>query len=510
MSDAPKLPPPITLSSLRYRDQVLGCWTGKNVGGTLGVPHEGTPHELAVTGYTTPPGDPMPNDDLDLQLVWLRALQERGPGRVDSAVLGEYWLSYITPHWNEYGISKANQRLGLHPPLSGNYRNEGWKHSNGAWIRSELWACLAPAAPDLAAQWAYQDASVDHGNGEGTWAAMFTAAMQSTAFVTTDLHQCIAAGLARVPSDSLIARTVETAVAAHAEGVDWREARRRVIEASQPLGFFQAPANVGYVVIGLLYGDGDFGASLLRAVNCGDDTDCTGATTGATLGILQGRSALPESWTSYIGERILTLAIERGNFHPAKTLQELSDQVTDLTASVLQQGGARVVIDARLDTHDADAETLQAVSPAATRLWAAPVGLARVDAVHTTVEVEYLDVPVLRTGDTTRLLLRAINNVTEHADLRVDWLLPDGWTVSPGPTLRLSVESLNTSPHAVEAVLGSPPATWPPQEEVVVEVTAGVFEAGTARGVVRVSAAGRPTVALVALTFVERPAGDNA
>lgn len=505
MPDAPKLPPPVTLSGLRFRDQVLGCWTGKNVGGTLGVPHEGTPHELEVTGYATPPGDPMPNDDLDLQLVWLRALQERGPGGVDSAVLGEYWLSYITPHWNEYGVSKANQRLGLAPPLSGNYRNDDWKHSNGAWIRSELWACLAPAAPDLAAQWAYQDASVDHGNGEGTWAAMFTAAMQSTAFVTSDLQECIAAGLARVPADSLVAKTINTAIAAHAERVDWREARRRVIEASQPLGFFQAPANVGYVVIGLLYGDGDFGASLLCAVNCGDDTDCTGATTGATLGILQGRSALPESWTSYIGERILTLAIERGNFHPPKTLQELSDQVVDLTASVLHHGRARVTVDAALDAHDADASALQAVSPQTRQLWAAPAGTTRADAVHTTVEVEYLDLPVMRTGDTTRLRLRAINHVTEHSDLRVDWLLPDGWTVSSGPRLRLSLQSLNTSPYAVEAVLGSPPPVWPPQEEVVVEVTAGPFEDGTARGVVRVTAAGRPTVALVPLTFVERP-----
>jgi ADP-ribosylglycohydrolase len=448
----------------------------------------------------------MPNDDLDLQLVWLRALQERGPGGVDSTVLGEYWLSYITPHWNEYGVSKANQRLGLAPPLSGNYRNEAWKHSNGAWIRSELWACLAPAAPDLAAQWAYQDASVDHGNGEGTWAAMFTAAMQSTAFVTTDLQVCIAAGLARVPAESLVAKTIAVAVAAHAEGVDWREARRRVIEASQPLGFFQAPANVGYVVIGLLYGAGDFGASLLLAVNCGDDTDCTGATTGATLGILQGRSALPESWTSYIGERILTLAIERGNFHPPKTLQELSDHVVDLTASVLQHGKARVTVDPALEAHDADASELHVVSPATRRLWAAPVGTARADAVHTTVEVEHLDLPVLRTGDTTRLRLRVINHVTEHSDLRVDWMLPEDWTVSTGPRLRLSLQSLNTSPYAVEAVLGSPPPVWPPQEEVVVEVTAGSFEDGTARGVVRVTAAGRPTVALVPLTFVERPA----
>ncbi|HCE01512.1 MAG TPA: ADP-ribosylglycohydrolase family protein, partial [Armatimonadetes bacterium] len=53
--------------------------------------------------------------------------------------------------WNEYGIGKANLRAGLPAPLSGSVDNR-WKHSNGAWIRSEIWACVAPACPDLAAR----------------------------------------------------------------------------------------------------------------------------------------------------------------------------------------------------------------------------------------------------------------------------------------------------------------------------------------------------------------------
>ena len=88
--------------------------------------------------------EPLPNDDLDLQRVWLRALQQRGPRGIDSKALGEYWLNFIPPHWNEYGVCKSNLRAGLLPPLCGQYRNEEWKHSNGAWIRSEIWACLAP------------------------------------------------------------------------------------------------------------------------------------------------------------------------------------------------------------------------------------------------------------------------------------------------------------------------------------------------------------------------------
>ena len=35
----------------RFRDQVLGCWTGKNIGGTLGAPFEGCRETNNVSFY---------------------------------------------------------------------------------------------------------------------------------------------------------------------------------------------------------------------------------------------------------------------------------------------------------------------------------------------------------------------------------------------------------------------------------------------------------------------------
>ena len=63
-----------------------------------------------------------------------------------------------------------------------------------------------------------------------------------------------------------------------------------------PLGNsgYDAPSNIGIVIIGWLYGEDDFGKSLCIAVNCGEDTDCTAATLGAILGIVHGNSNLPE------------------------------------------------------------------------------------------------------------------------------------------------------------------------------------------------------------------------
>ncbi|MFA5206517.1 MAG: ADP-ribosylglycohydrolase family protein, partial [Lentisphaeria bacterium] len=138
-------PSPQILNRGVYEDKVLGCWTGKNIGGTLGAPFEGRRETNNVSFYTQAlAGRPAPNDDLDLQLVWLVAAEENGVYRLNERVLGEYWLEYVVAPWHEYGVCKANMRRGLYPPLSGACNNERWKFSNGAWIRSEIWACLFP------------------------------------------------------------------------------------------------------------------------------------------------------------------------------------------------------------------------------------------------------------------------------------------------------------------------------------------------------------------------------
>ena len=138
------------LNFAQYRDRVYACWLGKNIGGTMGTPYEGTRAVLDIQGFASEPGRPLPNDDLDLQLIWLHAVEQLGPLAIDAATLGEFWTSLITPDWNEYGIGQNNMRRGLMPPISGDYQNS-WKDSNGAWIRTEIWACMAPGCPALAA-----------------------------------------------------------------------------------------------------------------------------------------------------------------------------------------------------------------------------------------------------------------------------------------------------------------------------------------------------------------------
>ena len=313
------------------RDKIHGCWIGKNIGGTMGGPFEGKRELLDIKGFTTPKGEPLPNDDLDLQLVWLRCIEENGPFNLTALDLGEYWISYIVPHWAEYGIGKSNLRYGILPPLCGQINNDYWCNSNGAWIRTEIWACLNPANPDAAIRYAFKDACIDHGMGEGTYAAVFVAALESAAFVESDIRKLIDIGLSKIPKDCRMARAIKLLLDNYDNGIDWVTTRNDLVKQSEDIGWFQAPANVAFAILGILYGEGDFKKSMITAINCADDTDCTAATVGSILGIINGKSGIPTDWQEYIGDKIVTISINMGcdPRYPA-TITDLTERVMKL------------------------------------------------------------------------------------------------------------------------------------------------------------------------------------
>ena len=63
------------LNRAKYLDKCYACWVGKNIGGTMGTPYEGIRKTHDIEGFSTEPNVVLPNDDLDLQLVWLRAVE---------------------------------------------------------------------------------------------------------------------------------------------------------------------------------------------------------------------------------------------------------------------------------------------------------------------------------------------------------------------------------------------------------------------------------------------------
>ena len=55
--------------------RIHGCWLGKSIGGTLGLPAEGKMERLNFSFYNPVPTTALPNDDLELQIVWLHLVE---------------------------------------------------------------------------------------------------------------------------------------------------------------------------------------------------------------------------------------------------------------------------------------------------------------------------------------------------------------------------------------------------------------------------------------------------
>ncbi len=453
----------MNVNRAEYRSKVLGCWMGKNIGGTLGAPMEWRRQINDVSFYTQKlGGEPLPNDDLDIQLAWLIALEEQGPD-LDANTLAEYWLLYVAPHWSEYGNAKGNLRAGLLPPLSGSIHND-FKHSCGSFIRSEIWACVTPACPAAAAWYALQDAIIDHGDGEGTYAEVLCAVMESAAFVESDVQKLLDIGLSYLPPDSAVAAAVRTARECYSGGRTWLEARDTILEHYRGATFFNhlshtsdrdrekgfhtgrlgydVPSNIGMLVIALLYGEGDFDKTLCTAVNCGEDTDCTAATVGSLFGILHGIEAIPQRWIDPIGRGIKTIALNVGDcsWQLAKTVDELTDRTERAAHAVLHRRRLPVrITDNPTDRSGLNAERLFARDGGASLYWNLGGPVFRFDQFE--IGVDYLDGPFARDAQPKTIRLKIRNTYRVQSNLNVRWYVPDGWEVHPGSETTLHVAS---------------------------------------------------------------------
>jgi ADP-ribosylglycohydrolase len=317
----------LVIGRAEFKDKVFACWLGKSIGGTLGTPLEGLCHTHDLEFYEPVPSRPLPNDDLDLQLIWLKMMEDVGAAP-SLPQFAEYWNAYACCYpWNEYGFFMRNFARGLRPPVAGCFENY-FVDEMGSPIRSEIWACLHPADPQAAACLAWKDSAVDHAGGEGMWGEMFWAAAESAAFVEPDALTLIRLGLEMIPQASHVGRSIREALWCFENAVPWGKARERIASRFGHIQPCNAVPNHGFTILGWLYGK-DFGDRLCKAVNCGYDTDCTGATLGAVLGIIGGTAAIPEKWIKPIGLEIVPHKFTRGPGLP-KDLRELTERTVAL------------------------------------------------------------------------------------------------------------------------------------------------------------------------------------
>lgn len=400
------------LSYDRYLDMVLGGWIGKSIGGTIGARYEGYKGWIELEPSAMFPETVPPNDDLDLQVLWLKVLEEKGTN-LTSDDMADAWLEGCWYPFNEYGIFRRNYRLGIHPPYSGQFGNQFWETGMGCPIRAEIWGYVFPGAPHLATEYARRDGVLDH-TEQSVGAEMVFAAMASMAFFVSDVRQLIEMSIHYLPKYSPIDMLTRAALSAFDEGLSLRDAHSRLMLLYGIPEACDAQINVPFTILGLLYGGKNLKEVLLSSLRCGYDTDCTLATAGALIGQILGASGIPKILAEPIGDE-LVMGIEYRR--------------EEMTLSALARDTARIGV---LFSQNGDNNSVMIADAPKMK----PLPDSAIPATST-LHVDYDGLPVAIPGDVVSITVTISGEIVSGAVL--DILAPDGWQVMPK---RVSVSAI--------------------------------------------------------------------
>ena len=326
---------PLDLTEDQLYNKMLGAWLGRSAGCILGIPVEGRSRQW-IEAWAKKLGQPYPlteyfagypdisrihysepienslkanidhvsaDDDLVYSVLGLLILEEYGLNFTPENV-GEAWVKYLPLACTAERVALENLKNGLIPPQTA-LKDNPYYEWIGADIRSDPWSYCAPGLPELAAEFAWRDATVSHIRN-GIYGEMFFSAVIAAAFAERDTRKLLHIGLSEIPAKCALTETVLETIKWCYDDRDWSKTHDRVAERYAGMSGAHTLNNAAITIMGLLYGEGDFEKTISLAVMGGIDTDCNAATAGSIMGAIIGAEALPAKWTKPLGDTLNT------------------------------------------------------------------------------------------------------------------------------------------------------------------------------------------------------------
>jgi hypothetical protein len=138
--------------------------------------------------------------------------------------------------------------------------------------------------------------------GDGVYGGIFVGALYSEAFFESDILKIIEKALKSIPSESDYSKIISDVIKLHHQyPSDWKAAWKELdlkwgdvdICGAGSTFNIDAKLNGAFIVMGLLYGEGDPVKTLEITTRCGQDSDCNPSNAMAVLGVIKGFSGLP-------------------------------------------------------------------------------------------------------------------------------------------------------------------------------------------------------------------------
>lgn len=316
------VPATITLSKAALQDKIKGGWAGQLIGCTFGGPTEFKFNGTMMNEYQPIPWydgylkktmleNPGLYDDLYMDLTFVDVFEKKGldapvSDHANAFANAEYML------WHANQVGRYNILNGLKAPESGHWLNNPHADDIDFQIEADFSGLMAPGMPNTAIQIGDPIGHIMN-SGDGWYGGVYVGAMYALAFVSNDVNYVVREGLKAIPAKSTFYQCIADVIKWHDQyPTDWKRTwleiqRKWADEVGCPDGVFapfdiDAKLNSAYIVLGLLYGQGDYTRTMQISTRAGQDSDCNPSSAGGILGTILGYDKIPAYWKQGLKE----------------------------------------------------------------------------------------------------------------------------------------------------------------------------------------------------------------
>ena len=347
----------ISISKDVLKDKIKGGWAGQTIGCTYGGPtefrYEGTMINDNIPiewpdGFIKHYYDNFPGlyDDIYMDLTFVEVFDKEGlDAPISSFEKSLSSAGYMLWHANQQ--ARYNIINGITSPAAGYWENNPHADDIDFQIEADYAGLMSPGMINAAAHYCDEIGHMMN-YGDGWYGGVFVAAMYALAFVSDDIDYIVNEALKVIPEQSKYHRCISDVIKwckMYPENweLTWARCQKEwSFDLGCPDGVYSdfnidATINSAYIVIGLLYGHGDFGKTMEISTRCGQDSDCNPASACGILGTMLGYSNIPEKWMKNLHE------VEDINFaYTDISLNRAYDMSFNHALQVIERNGGKV------------------------------------------------------------------------------------------------------------------------------------------------------------------------
>jgi hypothetical protein len=328
------------------RDKIAGGWAGKMLGVAYGAATEfraqGKTFEDTIRWAPADVKGSIWQDDIYVQLTFLMTMDQYGtdaPARKFQELFAKagYHL------WHANVQARKNYFDSIFPPQSGHPDYNIHADDIDFQIEADYIGFMCPGMPQTAGRIADKIGHIMN-YGDGVYGGIFVGALYSEAYFESNIPKLIDKALLSVPAKSDYYKIIKDVISLHENYPNnwraaWRELEAKwgsdhICGAGEAFNI-DAKLNGAYIVLGLLYGDGDPVKTLEIATRCGQDSDCNPSNALAVLGVVKGLNGLPVAYIKAV-EAIGDSVFINTNYSFNKAVARTVKYAKDL---VVQNGG---------------------------------------------------------------------------------------------------------------------------------------------------------------------------